>query len=190
MSEERFTELEARIARLEGLVDTAGPPRRPPDSPSLMGVIHEMRRQAEEENGSGTVGYVGAVRLPDGERFWARELPLAELLSADWARVAGILESLGSQPRLALLGALIRQGRCTRADLQESLGTDGGQTTSGQLYHHLRALQSARLIKQRRRGDYEFAPEALSQVLTILTAALNLATDPPIGPPVDLPEPE
>ncbi|WP_219471902.1 ArsR/SmtB family transcription factor [Nonomuraea rhizosphaerae] len=189
MSEDRFAALEARIARLEELAAPSAPPKRPADSPSLMGVIHEMRRQAEQENDSGTVAYVGAVRLPDGERFWAREVPLTELLSADWGPVATVLESLGSQPRLALLGALMRKGRCTRADLQEALGGDGEQSTSGQLYHHLRALQSARLIKQRRRGDYEFAPEALSQVLTILAAAVNLATDPPLGLPFDLPDP-
>ncbi|TMR89483.1 helix-turn-helix domain-containing protein [Nonomuraea basaltis] len=190
MNEERLAELERRIARLEDRVETAGPPRRPPDSPSLMGVLNSMRRQAEKEDELGTVGYVGAARLPGGENLYARELSLAELLSTDWAPAVDILESLGSLPRLALLGALIRQGRCTRADLQESLGGDGEQTTSGQLYHHLRALQSARLIKQRRRGDYEFAPEAVIPVLAILAAALNLATDPPLGPPIDLPEPE
>ncbi|HUR06907.1 MAG TPA: hypothetical protein VM347_30485 [Nonomuraea sp.] len=190
MNEERLAELERRIARLESRVETAGPPPRPPDSPSLTGVLNSMRRQAEKEDDLGRVGYVGAARLPGGENLYARELSLAELLSADWAPAVGILESLGSLPRLALLGTLIRQGRCTRADLQESLGGDGEQSTSGQLYHHLRALQSARLIKQRRRGDYEFAPEAVIPVLTILAAAFNLATDPPIGPPVDLPEPE
>lgn len=186
MNEERLAELERRVARLEGRVETAGPPPRSPDSPSLTGVLNSMRRQAEKEDDLGKVGYVGAARLPGGENLYARELSLAELLSADWAPAVDILESLGSRPRLALLGTLLRQGRCTRADLQESLAGDGEQSTSGQLYHHLRALQSARLIKQRRRGDYEFAPEAVIPVLTILAAAFNLATDPPIGPPVDL----
>lgn len=187
MSEDRFAELERRIAHLEGRVDTLGPPRRPPESPALTTAATSMLRQAKEEDKLGTVGYVGAARLAGGESLWDRQHSLAELLSADWAPVADILESLGSQPRLALLAALVRQGRCTTTDLQGSLGGDGEQTTSGQLYHHLRALQSARLITQRRRGAYELAPQAMIQVLTILAAAFDLANDPPLGPPTDFP---
>ncbi|GAA3073821.1 ArsR/SmtB family transcription factor [Streptosporangium carneum] len=189
MSEDKLAELERRIAHLESRVDTAAP-RRLPKSPSLTTAATSMLRQAKEENRLGTVGYVGAARLAGGENLWDRQLSLAELLSADWAPVAAILESLGSQPRLALLAALVQQGRCTSTDLQESLGGDGEQTTSGQLYHHLRALQSARLITQRRRGEYELAPQATIQVLTILAAAFDLANDPPLGPPADLPNPE
>ncbi|MGP4098336.1 hypothetical protein [Nonomuraea sp. KM90] len=189
MSEDRLAELERRIARLESRlgtgVDTVDPPRRAPESPSLTAAATGMLRQAKEEDGLGTVGYVGAARLPGGESLWDRQLSLAELLSADWAPVAGILESLGSLPRLALLATLVRRGRCTTTELQESLGGDGEQTTSGQLYHHLRALQSARLITQRRRGEYALAPQATIQVLTILAAAYNLANDPPFGLPAD-----
>ncbi|MFC5826528.1 ArsR/SmtB family transcription factor [Nonomuraea insulae] len=178
MSEDRLAELERRIARLESRVDTAGHP----ESPSLTTAATGMLRQAKKEDKLGTVGYVGAARLAGGENLWDRQHSLAELLSADWAPVAGILETLGSPPRLALLAALVRQGGCTSSDLQESLGGDGEQATSGQLYHHLRALQSARLITQRRRGEYQLAPQAMIQVLTILAAAFDLANDPPLGP--------
>jgi DNA-binding transcriptional ArsR family regulator len=190
MSEDRLAELERRIAHLENRVGTAGPPRRPPESPSLTAAATSMLRQAKQEDRLGTVGYVGAARLAGGESLWDRQLSLTELLSADWAPVAAILEALGSLPRLALLATLVRQGRCTSADLQESLGGDSEQITSGQLYHHLRALQSARLITQRRRGEYALAPQAMIQVLTILAAAFDLANDPPLGPPADLPNPE
>ncbi|MFC5833622.1 hypothetical protein [Nonomuraea insulae] len=68
-------------------------------------------------------------------------------------------------------------------DLLESVG---GEQTGGQLYHHLRALHSARLIAQRRRGEYELAPQVMIQVLAILAAAF----DPPLDPPFDPPNPE
>ncbi|MEV0390435.1 helix-turn-helix domain-containing protein [Nonomuraea sp. NPDC050643] len=152
-----------------------------------MGVLHEMRHKAEDASTPGTVGYVGAAFLPDGDYLWAREHQLTELLPADWMPAAGILESLGSPPRLTLLGTLVRHGRRTRADLQEALGGDGAETTSGQLYHHLRALQNAGLIVQRRRGEYELAAVAVIPLLTIVATALNLATDPPIGPPIGPP---
>lgn len=105
-------------------------------------------------------------------------------MAAGWGPAAGILESLGSQPRLALLGALPREGRRTNVDLQEALGAGQGETTSGQLYHHLRALQGAGLIVRRRRGEYDLAPQAVVPVLAILAAAMNVATDPAAGPPV------
>jgi len=188
MNDTRLDDLERRIAHLEGRIDGAAAPERPARSASpLTGVLHAWRREAAEQSLPGTVGYAGYVA--DRELLWARQIPLAELLPADWGAAAGILESLGSQPRLALLGALLRNGRRTNVDLQEALGTSQGDSTSGQLYHHLRALQGAGLITQRRRGEYELAPQAVVPILTILAAAMNIATDPPVGPPVAAPEP-
>jgi DNA-binding transcriptional ArsR family regulator len=186
MSDDRLAELERRIARLESRIDGPSTPERPAQGANpLMGVLHTWRRDAEEQSLPGTVGYAGYVAGRD--LLWARQVPLADLLHADWTPTAGILESLGSQPRLALLGALLREGRRTNVDLQEALGAIQGDTTSGQLYHHLRALQGAGLIMQRRRGEYELAPQAVVPLLTILAAAMNVTTDPPIGPPIAAP---
>jgi len=186
MSDNRLDELERRIARLESRADGGAAPQRIAQGANpLMGVLHAWRREAEERSLPGTVGYAGYVA--GRELLSARQTPLAELLPADWSPAAGILESLGSLPRLALLGALLREGRRTNVDLQAALGASQGDTTSGQLYHHLRALQGAGLIMQRRRGEYELAPQAVVPILTILAAAMNVATDPPIGPPVAAP---
>jgi DNA-binding transcriptional ArsR family regulator len=182
MSDDRFDALERRIARLERRIDGPAAAERPAPGPNpLTGVLHAWRREADAQSLPGTVGYAGYVA--GRELLWARQIPLAELLPADWAPAAGILESLGSLPRLALLGALLREGRRTNVELQEALGEQQGDTTSGQLYHHLRALQGAGLIVQRRRGEYDLAPQAVVPILTILAAAMNVATDPPIGPP-------
>lgn len=187
MNDNRLDELERRIARLESRIDgTAAPGRTARGANPLMGVLHAWRREAEEQSLPGTVGYAGYVA--GRELLWARQIPLAELLPADWSPAAGILESLGSLPRLALLGALLRESRRTNVELQEALGANQGDTTSGQLYHHLRALQGAGLIVQKRRGEYELAPQAVIPILTILAAAMNVATDPPVGTPVAAPQ--
>lgn len=182
MSDDRIDELERRIARLESRLAGAAPPKREVQGASaLTGVLHAWRREAEERSQPGTVGYAGydAGR----ELLWARQMPLGELLAADWGAAAGVLESLGSLPRLALLGALLREGRRTNVELQEALGATQGDTTSGQLYHHLRALQGAGLIMQRRRGEYELSPQAVVPILAILAAATNVAADPPFPTP-------
>lgn len=189
MNDNRFNELEQRIARLESRMDGGEAPGRiAPGATPLMGVLHAWRREADEQFMPGKVGYAGYVA--GRELLWARQLPLAELLSADWGPAASILESLGSQPRLALLGALLREGRRSNVELQEALGANQGDTTSGQLYHHLRALQGAGLITQRRRGEYEVAPQAVVPILIILGAATNVATDPRVSPPVAAPQSE
>lgn len=64
-------------------------------------------------------------------------------------------------------------------DPQEALGAVQGDTTSGQFYHNLRALQGAGWITQRRRGEYELTPQAVIPVLTILAAAMNVNTNRP-----------
>ncbi|MFD0472512.1 hypothetical protein ACFQ0B_32615 [Nonomuraea thailandensis] len=51
-------------------------------------------------------------------------------------------------------------------------------------------MQAAGLIVQRKRGEYELAGVAVIPVLTILATSLNLATDPPVGPPIEVPQPE
>jgi DNA-binding transcriptional ArsR family regulator len=188
MSDDRLDELERRIAHLESRSGTSAPERATRTANPLTGVLHAWRREADEQSLPGMVGYAGYVA--GREVFWARQIPLAELLSADWGPAAGILECLGSLPRLALLGALLREGRRTNVDLQEALGAVLGDTTSGQLYHHLRALQGAGLIQQRRRGEYDLAPQAVIPVLAILAAAMNVATDPPVGPPVTTAPPQ
>jgi DNA-binding transcriptional ArsR family regulator len=191
MNDERIDALERRLALLESRVQDGEAPRSTPQAPSLMGVLHGYRNDAEEHFHPGTVGYVGAAYLAeDNVYLWAREHKLAELLEADWSPAIGILESLASRPRLALLGVLVRKGRCTSADLLEALAPSQGEPTSGRLYHHLRELQAAGLILQRRRGEYELAGVAVIPVLTILATALNLATDPPVGPPIEVPRPE
>ena len=191
MSDDRLDELERRIARLESRINAAAePPRATSGATPLMRVLHDWRHEAEEQSLPGTVGYAGAAYLAGGERLWVRQQSLAELLPADWSPAVGILEALGSLPRLALLRELLREGRRTSAELQETLGRDQEEATSGHLYHHLRELQAARLITQRRRGEYELAAQAVIPILTILAAALHLATDPPIGAPVAPAKPE
>jgi DNA-binding transcriptional ArsR family regulator len=130
-----------------------------------------LRLREEAGDGAGTVAYVGAALLGGDEHLWASERPVADLMAADWSGAAALLQAMGSPPRLALLAALAGGPR-TKAELQEALG---GESSTGHLYHHLRELQLAGLIAQRRRGEYEVVSRAVIPILAVLSAALDMS---------------
>jgi DNA-binding transcriptional ArsR family regulator len=173
--EDRLAELELRMDRLEEQQATApASGRQITASSSLELVRHFQERDAAGHlpgEAAGTVAYVGAAFLDGHEYVWAGEHQVADLMAADWTAAAGALESMGSPPRLALLAALVGGPR-SRAELQEALG---GESSTGHLYHHLRELQRAGLITQRRRGAYEVVARAVIPLLAILAAALDVS---------------
>jgi DNA-binding transcriptional ArsR family regulator len=149
----------------------AGESRAGDERAASLELLLRLREEAEASGGAGTVAYAGAALLDGGEHLWASEHPVAELMAADWGGAAVLLQAMGSPPRLALLAAFA-DGPRTRAELQEALG---GESTTGQLYHHLRELQLAGLIAQRRRGEYEVVSRAVIPILAILAAALDMS---------------
>ena len=103
--------------------------------------------------------------LPEWQQAICQEV--RELVhAADPAAIASVLGSLGSPARLALLTTLVAGPR-SRPELQDALG----ESSTGQLYHHLRDLQAAGLIHQPKRGRYEIAAHTVVPLLTILAAA-------------------
>jgi DNA-binding transcriptional ArsR family regulator len=77
-----------------------------------------------------------------------------------------VLAALGHPVRLALLKALL-EGKRAKSDLEriEGLGT------TGQLYHHLKALEEAGWVRTLERGVYGVPGERVVPLLAILSAA-------------------
>ncbi|WP_188195288.1 ArsR/SmtB family transcription factor [Nonomuraea sp. SYSU D8015] len=177
--EERLAALERRMDQLEEQhAKTSARGSRLPASSTLELVRHFWER-ATAGGTAGTVAYGGAAFVGGHEYLWAGEHQVHDLMAADWTAAATALESMGSPPRLALLAALVGGPR-SRAELQEALG---GETSTGHLYHHLRELQRAGLITQRRRGTYEVVARAVIPLLAVLAAALDLGpSSPDLGP--------
>ena len=125
----------------------------------------------EKEGVAGSLLYAGRATTPGGgDLIWQAEHPLPAVLQEGWEGAAGVLAALGSPVRLEIVRRLLLGG-VTAQQLQEipELGT------SGQLYHHLRELQAAGLVTQRRRGRYGVPPDKVVPSLIVIAAAANMA---------------
>jgi DNA-binding transcriptional ArsR family regulator len=171
--EQRVRSIERQLAALARSKEPARARSRLPSEG--MGLLDALagRRGNNYESGErcGAVAYAGAMAFGEREYRWIMEHGLPEVTGADWSEAAAILLSLGSPVRLTLLRRLL-DGPCNRQALQDALG----DTTSGQLYHHLRELQATRIVIQRKRGEYEIAAAALVPLIVVLSVALDLAS--------------
>lgn len=145
--DERLAALEQRVAALEAAL---GPPQ-----------------PAADADDAGEVGYQGSVHL-DGERSWTIRYAAGAVLDLPSATVAEVLAALGHTARLALVRRLLT-GPATAAELREAAGL----SSTGQLYHHLRALTGARVVAQDGH-HYRVPATATVPVMVALVAAADL----------------
>lgn len=115
----------------------------------------------------GEVAYGGSVTTPTGEQYlWQRQAGGKDLFARDWQGVDRVLAALGHPVRLAILKTLL-EGRQAKADLERIAGLG----TTGQLYHHLKALEEAGWVRTLERGVYGVPGERVVPLLAILLAA-------------------
>ncbi len=150
--EQRLTELERRVAALEA------PPAAAPTAPPAT------------VPGSGTVRYSGEVRL-HGEVSWEITYDVGAALALEDAPRVAVLAALGHPARAALVRALLENGPTGTGALQEAAGL----ASTGQLYHHLRALTGSGLVEQDARGSYRVPARTVVPALVLLTAAADVA---------------
>jgi DNA-binding transcriptional ArsR family regulator len=148
--DERLAALEARVAALEG------------------GAAPAAAAAAAEVDGSGAVGYEGDVRL-HGRVAWTIRYSPASVLDLPAAPTAEVLAALGHPVRLALVRRLL-MGPASAADLQDAAEL----SSTGQVYHHLRALTAARVVEQDGRS-FRVPTTGVVPVLTMILAAGDVA---------------
>ena len=170
----RVRELERRVALLEG-GRAAPPPPGPVVDPERFWALARLAERTgpvfERDGVAGSLLYAGRATTPGGgDLIWQAEHPLPDVLAEGWEDAAAMLSALGSPFRLEIIRALLL-GRETVQELQEIPGLG----TSGQLYHHLRDLQSVGVVTQRRRGRYGVAGDKVVPCLIIISAAASMA---------------
>lgn len=151
------------LQRLEALERRATEPS-PPAAEGRFWLLDGLRTQLPADRGA--VVYGGIVNLPAGPVEWQIGRTQADLLGQDWPALAARLAALGHRVRLALLRALV-EGPAT----VQALAALPGLGTTGQLYHHLRELESAGWVHSPERGRYAVPPERVVPLLAVLSAA-------------------
>ena len=128
-------------------------------------MLEGLKRRLGPDQGG--VVYAGRYRHPaGGEVQWQIGRPQPALLDEDWADLAPRLAALGHPVRLQLLQQLLL-GTSAVADL----AAQPGMGTSGQLYHHLKELESAGWVHGPQRGHYALRPERIVALMAVLAAA-------------------
>lgn len=145
--DDRLAALEERVAALEG--------------PSAVVA-------SSEPGESGEVSYQGRVRLA-GEVSWTIRYDAAAALGLADGTAADVLAALGHPVRLAIVRRLLT-GPASTAELTEAAAL----SSTGQLYHHLRTLTSARVVEQDGRS-YRVPTTGVVPVLVAILAAADLA---------------
>lgn len=121
---------------------------------------------AEDE---GAVFYSGQFRGKESRYMWEpQERRLAYLLGLNGDKAAKILNALGHKQRLDILRAVLKEP-LTGTEIVERLNMG----TTGQLYHHLKALLGADLLVQEERGGRYAVPPHRTLPLLLLLAAVS-----------------
>ena len=182
--ERRLNALEERLRRLESRPGPLVDARKAPDAADRAWVIEGLRRRAAPQpkagRSGGRVTFAGIVYGGDGSHYqWIGERELAPLFEQPWTDWATAFEALGHPVRLELLRALARGVQDVQA-----LGALPAMKTTGQLYHHLRALVGAGWVRQVQRNQYAIVPDRVVALMVMTAAAAGPhPAEPPYSPP-------
>lgn len=127
--------------------------------------IQEGRTETEQ----GSLFYSGQYRGENRHYRWEpQERQVVQLLELDGEKAAKVLAALGHQQRLDILRTVLKEP-LTGPEIVERLNMG----TTGQLYHHIKALMAADLLTQEERGGKYSLPSHRSLPLLLLLAATS-----------------
>ncbi|MBO0745095.1 MAG: winged helix-turn-helix transcriptional regulator [Candidatus Dormibacteraeota bacterium] len=157
--ERQLEEVLRRLEAVEGAPAEVEPEAASPPLPKGAGDVH------------GTLDLSGSIWLGERRLLLHSRVQIAETLAADPELVARVFAAMGSPFRILILRALL-EGPRTSHELQTMLGV----RAVGQLYHHLKELQAAGLIVQRRRSVYAMRGKRVVAVCIAFAAAARFLT--------------
>ncbi|QHW32500.1 helix-turn-helix domain-containing protein [Paenibacillus rhizovicinus] len=141
-------------------------------SPTIAGDTAANHDELGSDGLRGALHYAGTFGHEQGLLKWEpQERAVELLLQFDSERAAKILAALGHKQRLDILRALLVKPQTGNALVDQlQMGT------TGQLYHHIKAMAGADLLRQEERGgDYIVQPQRMLPILMLLAAANDLS---------------
>jgi len=155
--------LKTQMAELQGIVRNIAAGR------SYVEVSEEIHTNKEEQS-LGYVYYTGQYQS-NGQllRWEPKERQLEQLLTISSEKISKILSALGSKPRLDIIMSILTNP-LTGSEIVEKLSLG----TTGQLYHHLKALQGADLLTQDKRSRYSLPDHRKLPLLLLLSAVVDM----------------
>lgn len=128
-----------------------------------------MIPEGHTETEQGSLFYSGRYRGENRHYRWEpQERQVVQLLDLDGEKAAKVLAALGHQQRLDILRTVLKEP-LTGPEIVERLNMG----TTGQLYHHIKALMAADLLTQEERGGKYSLPSHRSLPLLLLLAATS-----------------
>ncbi|WP_339391412.1 MULTISPECIES: ArsR/SmtB family transcription factor [Brevibacterium] len=145
--------------------DDASSPDDTSSSPASDDVFWALNGLVDRLGPEGGVTYTGHITPPGAESpvSWQMGLSAEALSEIDFAAAAGALAAFSHPVRLALLQA-IYEGTTTVAELS----ADDRFGTTGQVYHHLKALASAGWLENIPRGHWRVPAQKVIPLLTLI----------------------
>ena len=139
----------------------------------LNAIRDQLLAYTDEQHETGAIAYTGTFCSGDGDAasqsIWASVAQTDYLLTLNDNRmVEKVLASVGNTQRLSILLALLKKPM-TVNQLIEALGFN----STGQVYHHLKSLVSADIVKEEK-GVYGVIPHRVQGLIMLLAGVWDL----------------
>lgn len=139
----------------------------------LNDLLAQLVKYTQENGESGAVTYAGTFSIGQGESamqsIWSTVVQTDYLLRLnDNQMVEKVLSSVGNRQRLEILLALLKKPM-TANQLMDVLGSN----TTGQVYHHLKPLVAADIVKEDK-GVYAIKPHRVQGIIMLLAGVWDL----------------
>ena len=141
--------------------------------PEVNAILDRLENSCGTDGSTGRVTYMGVFASGGRQSTWVKnDLNTDGLLSLIENRTAEkVLACIGSNDRLNLLLAILRKPRTV-----SEMVSEGGFSSTGQVYHHLKPLITADLVVEDKahRGSYIIQPHRVQGVIMLLAGIADL----------------
>lgn len=147
-------------------------PNMHPD-PAIMNILDRLENNSNDKGDTGSITYLGVFASGGRQSTWIRnEVSTDSLLALIENKLATkVLNCIGNNDRLNILLALLKKPM-TVAQLVEQYGYN----TTGQVYHHIKPLIAADLIREdeQSRGSYCVVPYRVQGIIMLLAGISDM----------------